>query len=70
MKIIDIVGHRRDAPRIEPLICGIERHSEIDPILVRRSRHYARALSGIFSCQWACPPRRLHSNGSATKSPR
>lgn len=55
LKIINIVGARPNLPKIAPLIREMQRHSEIDPILVHTGQHYDEALSDIFFRQMGIP---------------
>ncbi len=48
LRIINIVGARPNLPKIAPLIREMQRHPEIDPILVHTGQHYDEALSDIF----------------------
>src|SRR5580704_10729211 len=55
LKIINIVGARPNLPKIAPLMREMQRHSEIDPILVHTGQHYDAALSDIFFRQMGIP---------------
>jgi UDP-N-acetylglucosamine 2-epimerase (non-hydrolysing) len=55
MKIINIVGARPNLPKIAPLIREMQRHPEIEPILVHTGQHYDEALSDIFFRQMGIP---------------
>lgn len=55
LKIINIVGARPNLPKIAPLIREMQRHPEIEPILVHTGQHYDAALSDIFFCQMGIP---------------
>ncbi|MGC1482763.1 MAG: UDP-N-acetylglucosamine 2-epimerase (non-hydrolyzing) [Candidatus Acidiferrum sp.] len=55
LKIINIVGARPNLPKIAPLMREMQRHSEIDPILVHTGQHYDEALSDIFFRQMGIP---------------
>lgn len=55
LKIINIVGARPNLPKIAPLIREMQRHPEIDPILVHTGQHYDEALSDIFFRQMGIP---------------
>lgn len=55
LKIINIVGARPNLPKIAPLIREMQRHPEIDPILVHTGQHYDAALSDIFFRQMGIP---------------
>ena len=55
LRIINIVGARPNLPKIAPLIREMQRHPEIDPILVHTGQHYDEALSDIFFRQMGIP---------------
>jgi UDP-N-acetylglucosamine 2-epimerase (non-hydrolysing) len=55
LKIINIVGARPNLPKIAPLIREMQRHPEIEPILVHTGQHYDEALSDIFFHQMGIP---------------
>jgi UDP-N-acetylglucosamine 2-epimerase (non-hydrolysing) len=55
LKIINIVGARPNLPKIAPLIQEMQRHPEIEPILVHTGQHYDDALSNIFFRQMNIP---------------
>lgn len=55
LKIINIVGARPNLPKIAPLMREMQRHPEIDPILVHTGQHYDAALSDIFFRQMGIP---------------
>jgi UDP-N-acetylglucosamine 2-epimerase (non-hydrolysing) len=55
LKIINIVGARPNLPKIAPLMREMQRHSEIEPILVHTGQHYDAALSDIFFRQMGIP---------------
>jgi len=55
LKIINIVGARPNLPKIAPLIREMQRHPEIEPILVHTGQHYDEALSDIFFRQMGIP---------------
>ena len=55
MKIINIVGARPNLPKIAPLMREMQRHPEIEPILVHTGQHYDEALSDIFFRQMGIP---------------
>jgi UDP-N-acetylglucosamine 2-epimerase (non-hydrolysing) len=54
LKIINIVGARPNLPKIAPLR-EMQRHPEIEPILVHTGQHYDEALSDIFFRQMGIP---------------
>lgn len=39
-RIINIVGARPNLPKIAPLIREMQRHAEIEPLLVHTGQHY------------------------------
>jgi UDP-N-acetylglucosamine 2-epimerase (non-hydrolysing) len=55
LKIINIVGARPNLPKIAPLMREMQRHPEIDPVLVHTGQHYDPALSDIFFRQMGIP---------------
>jgi UDP-N-acetylglucosamine 2-epimerase (non-hydrolysing) len=55
LKIINIVGARPNLPKIAPLIREMQRHPEIEPILVHTGQHYDDMLSDIFFRQMGIP---------------
>jgi UDP-N-acetylglucosamine 2-epimerase (non-hydrolysing) len=55
LKIINIVGARPNLPKIAPLMREMQRHVEIEPILVHTGQHYDAALSDIFFRQMGIP---------------
>ena len=55
LKIINIVGARPNLPKIAPLMREMQRHPEIEPILVHTGQHYDEALSDIFFRQMGIP---------------
>jgi UDP-N-acetylglucosamine 2-epimerase (non-hydrolysing) len=55
LRIINIVGARPNLPKIAPLMREMQRHPEIDPILVHTGQHYDAALSDIFFRQMGIP---------------
>jgi len=54
-RIINIVGARPNLPKIAPLMREMQRHPEIEPILVHTGQHYDEALSDIFFRQMGIP---------------
>src|SRR6202521_1998452 len=48
LKILNIVGARPNLPKIAPLMREMQRHPEIEPILVHTGQHYDEKLSDIF----------------------
>src|SRR5271157_940339 len=55
LKIVNIVGARPNLPKIAPLMREMQRHPEIEPILVHTGQHYDEALSDIFFRQMGIP---------------
>jgi len=54
-RIISIVGARPNLPKIAPLIREMQRHPEIEPLLVHTGQHYDENLSNIFFRQMGIP---------------
>src|SRR5439155_3985000 len=48
LKILNIVGARPNLPKIAPLMHEMQRHPEIEAILVHTGQHYDEKLSDIF----------------------
>ena len=55
LKILNIVGARPNLPKIAPLTREMQRHSEIEAILVHTGQHYDEKLSDIFFKQMGIP---------------
>src|SRR6266446_6659124 len=55
LKILNIVGARPNLPKIAPLMREMQRHPEIEPILVHTGQHYDEKLSDIFFRQMGIP---------------
>jgi UDP-N-acetylglucosamine 2-epimerase (non-hydrolysing) len=55
LKILNIVGARPNLPKIAPLIREMQRHPEIEPVLVHTGQHYDEKLSDIFFRQMGIP---------------
>jgi UDP-N-acetylglucosamine 2-epimerase (non-hydrolysing) len=55
IKILNIVGARPNLPKIAPLIHEMQRHPEIEAILVHTGQHYDEKLSDIFFRQMGIP---------------
>ena len=55
LKITNIVGARPNLPKIAPLMREMQRHPEIEPILVHTGQHYDENLSDIFFRQMGIP---------------
>jgi len=67
LRIINIVGARPNLPKIAPLMREMQRHPEIEPILVHTGQHYDAALSDIFFRQMGIPAPHLNLEvGSGT----
>ena len=55
MKIINIIGARPNLVKIAPLLREMQRHSEIQPLLVHTGQHYDEKLSRVFFRQMGIP---------------
>jgi UDP-N-acetylglucosamine 2-epimerase (non-hydrolysing) len=55
LKIVNIVGARPNLPKIAPLLSEMQRHPEIESILVHTGQHYDEKLSDIFFRQMGIP---------------
>jgi UDP-N-acetylglucosamine 2-epimerase (non-hydrolysing) len=55
LKILNIVGARPNLPKIAPLMREMQRHPEIEPILVHTGQHYDEKISDIFFKQMGIP---------------
>jgi UDP-N-acetylglucosamine 2-epimerase (non-hydrolysing) len=55
LRILNVVGARPNLPKIAPLIREMQRHPEIDPILLHTGQHYDEKLSDIFFRQMGIP---------------
>ena len=55
LKILNVVGARPNLPKIAPLLREMQRHPEIEPILVHTGQHYDANLSDIFFRQMGIP---------------
>src|SRR5580692_6016516 len=55
VKILNIVGARPNLPKIAPLLREMQRHPEIEPILVHTGQHYDEKLSDVFFRQMGIP---------------
>src|SRR5215475_9863733 len=55
LKILNVVGARPNLPKIAPLLREMQRHPEIEPILVHTGQHYDEKLSDIFFKQMGIP---------------
>src|SRR5262245_4943684 len=56
MRIVNIVGARPNFIKIAPLIREMERHPNIDPILVHTGQHYDDLMSTQFFTDLKIPP--------------
>ena len=66
-RIISIVGARPNLPKIAPLIREMQRHPEIEPLLVHTGQHYDENLSNIFFRQMGIPEPHMNLGvGSGT----
>ena len=66
-RIINIVGARPNLPKITPLIREMQRHPEIEPLLVHSGQHYDENLSNIFFRQMGIPEPHMNLRvGSGT----
>jgi UDP-N-acetylglucosamine 2-epimerase (non-hydrolysing) len=66
-RIINIVGARPNLPKIAPLIREMQRHPEIEPLLVHTGQHYDENLSNIFFRQMGIPEPHINLGvGSGT----
>jgi UDP-N-acetylglucosamine 2-epimerase (non-hydrolysing) len=54
-KILNVVGARPNLPKIAPLMREMQRHAELEPILVHTGQHYDENLSDIFFRQMGIP---------------
>src|SRR5256884_6804203 len=55
LKILNIVGARPNLPKIAPLLREMQRHPEIQPVLVHTGQHYDEKLSDVFFRQMGIP---------------
>ncbi|HVH72067.1 MAG TPA: UDP-N-acetylglucosamine 2-epimerase (non-hydrolyzing) [Candidatus Dormibacteraeota bacterium] len=55
VKILNVVGARPNLPKIAPLMHEMQRHEEIEAILVHTGQHYDENLSDIFFRQMGIP---------------
>src|SRR6266849_7359418 len=66
-RVINIVGARPNLPKIAPLIREMQRHPEIEPLLVHTGQHYDENLSNIFFRQMGIPEPHINLGvGSGT----
>ena len=54
-RVVNIVGARPNLPKISPLIREMQRHPEIEPLVVHTGQHYDENLSDIFFRQMGIP---------------
>src|SRR5216683_5771581 len=67
LRILNIVGARPNLPKIAPLIREMQRHPDIEPILVHTGQHYDEKLSDIFFRQMGIPSPQVNLEvGSGT----
>jgi UDP-N-acetylglucosamine 2-epimerase (non-hydrolysing) len=55
LKIFNVVGARPNLPKIAPLLREMQRHPQIDAILIHTGQHYDEKLSDIFFRQMGIP---------------
>lgn len=55
LKIMNIVGARPNLPKIAPLMREMQRHSDVEPLLVHTGQHYDQNLSDVFFRQMGIP---------------
>src|ERR1700736_2219254 len=55
LKILNVVGARPNLPKIGPLMREMQRHADIEPVLVHTGQHYDEKLSDIFFRQMGIP---------------
>jgi len=68
-RIVNIVGARPNLPKIAPLIREMQRHPEIEPVLVHTGQHYDENLSNIFFRQMGIPDPHINLGvGSGTQA--
>src|SRR6266581_9220827 len=66
-RIINIVGARPNLPKIAPLIREMQRHPQIEPLLIHTGQHYDENLSKIFFRQMGIPEPHMNLGvGSGT----
>lgn len=66
-RVLNIVGARPNLPKIAPLIREMQRHPEIEPLLVHTGQHYDENLSDIFFRQMGIPAPHINLGvGSGT----
>jgi UDP-N-acetylglucosamine 2-epimerase (non-hydrolysing) len=66
-RVINIVGARPNLPKIAPLIREMQRHPEIEPVLVHTGQHYDENLSNLFFRQMGIPEPHINLGvGSGT----
>jgi len=57
LKILNIVGARPNLPKIAPLMREMQRHPEIEAILVHTGQHMTKSSPTFSSAKWASPRR-------------
>lgn len=66
-RVLNIVGARPNLPKIAPLIREMQRHPEIEPLLLHTGQHYDENLSDIFFRQMRIPAPHINLGvGSGT----
>ena len=55
LRILNVVGARPNLPKIAPLMREMQRHPEIEAILVHTGQHYDEKLSDVFFRQMGIP---------------
>src|SRR5258708_12645070 len=74
LKILNVVGARPNLPKIAPLMQEMQRHPEIEAILVHTGQHYDEKLSGIFFRQMGIPSPHVNlevcSGSPASQTPQ
>ena len=68
LKILNIVGARPNLPKIAPLMHEMQRHPEIEAILVHTGQHYDEKFSKFSFARWAFLAAR--QSGSRLRLPR
>ena len=68
-RVINIVGSRPNLSKITPLIREMQRHPEIEPLLIHTGQHYDENLSNLFFRQMGTPEPNINLGvGSGTHS--
>jgi len=55
LKILNVVGARPNLPKIAPLLREMQKHPEIEAVLLHTGQHYDEGLSDIFFRQMGIP---------------